>query len=547
MVGKKPKIQTQIGGKVGVNPIFLLAVIVILSLTIRLYYFPTDIPITLDGIDYFSYAVKTSQLGDFPNVIVPNNGWPSFVSLFFSLYSSENFLDYMNLQKMVSVIFSVMTTILVYFLCTRFFDKYYALLGSILFAFEPRLIFNSLGGLTDPVYIFTITLALFLYLSKNSKCVILSFAIIGLSTIFRYESFLLIIPFSIIFFVRFRKESKFLLKYFAGISIFLIIILSWSYLQYENTGTFSTLAAIYDGSSFVSYFVIQDNPGDLPRPITENVDIASFISKSIELFIRYLATINIPYFFFFVPFGVIIAARNYFLKKNNIQKKSMILFLLTLIIPAVYAYGRDFQDPRYLFVLFPIFSILSIPLIIKINQKIKNKKLFCVIFLICIIFASIIFLEFEKTNNEIELGLFKIATYLADHDVKGVNSYQGIKYVRVANMQEEWPNISTTYVQNALGQWNHVWGNVSLNIQIIPVSNFESLIDFIKISRDESLSHLVVYDSNRDGKFLNDVFTNENNYPYLIKEFDSLESGYENRVKIFRIDYVMFDNIIKEE
>ena len=28
------------------------------------------------------------------------------------------------------------------------------------------------------------------------------------------------------------------------------------------------------------------------------------------------------------------------------------------------------------------------------------------------------------------------------------------------------------------------------------------------------------------GKFLNDVFTNENNYPYLIKEFDSLESLY---------------------
>ena len=132
MQNKKPKIQTRIGGRDVTNPIFLLALIIILSVTIRLYYFPTDIPISLDGIDYFSYAIVISQSGDFPSTIMPNNAWPSFVSLFFSLYNSENFLDYMNLQKMITVIFSVMTTILVYFLCTRFFDKYYALLGSIL-------------------------------------------------------------------------------------------------------------------------------------------------------------------------------------------------------------------------------------------------------------------------------------------------------------------------------------------------------------------------------------------------------------------------------
>ena len=77
------------------------------------------------------------------------------------------------------------------------------------------------------------------------------------------------------------------------------------------------------------------------------------------------------------------------------------------------------------------------------------------------------------------------------------------------------------------------------------MSNFESLTDFIKISRNESLSHLVIYENNRDVKFLNDVFSNENSYPYLIKEFDSLESNYKKRVKIFEIDYVMFDSIMK--
>ena len=545
MISKKPKIQTQIVGKEGVNPIFLLAVIIILSITIRLYYFPTDIPISFDGIDYFSYAINISELGDFPNVVMPNSGWPSFVSLFFSLYNSENFLDYMNLQRIITVIFSVMTTILVYLLCTRFFDKYYALLGSILFAFEPRLIFNSLAGLTEPVYIFTITLALFLHLSKNSKYVILSFAIIGLSTIFRYEGFLLIIPFSIIFFIRFRKESKFLLKYFVAISFFLIIILSWSYLQYESAGTFSTLNSISNGPFFISHYLIQESttgPGGLPLdPAVIELDIPSFISNSIELFVRYLVTINIPYFFFFVPFGVVIVARNYFLKKNNIQRNTIILFILALIIPAVYAYGRDYQDLRYLFVLFPIFSILSIPLIIKINQKIKNKKLLYIILLACIMLSSTIFLESEKIDHEIELESFNIATYLVNYDVKGVNNYQGNKYVKVAEIQKAWPDVPSFDIVDTEGNRGHV----KIDMKKISVSNFESLTDFIKMSRNQGLSHLVIYENNRDVKFLNDVFSNENSYPYLIKEFDSLESNYKKRVKIFEIDYVMFDSIMK--
>ena len=545
MISKKPKIQTQIVGKEGVNPIFLLAVIIILSITIRLYYFPTDIPISFDGIDYFSYAINISELGDFPNVVMPNSGWPSFVSLFFSLYNSENFLDYMNLQRIITVIFSVMTTILVYLLCTRFFDKYYALLGSILFAFEPRLIFNSLAGLTEPVYIFTITLALFLHLSKNSKYVILSFAIIGLSTIFRYEGFLLIIPFSIIFFIRFRKESKFLLKYFVAISFFLIIILSWSYLQYESAGTFSTLNSISNGPFFISHYLIQESttgPGGLPLdPAVIELDIPSFISNSIELFVRYLVTINIPYFFFFVPFGVVIVARNYFLKKNNIQRNTIILFILALIIPAVYAYGRDYQDLRYLFVLFPIFSILSIPLIIKINQKIKNKKLLYIIILACIMLSSTIFLELEKIDHEIELESFNIATYLVNYDVKGVNNYQGNKYVKVAEIQKAWPDVPSFDIVDTEGNRGHV----KIDMKKISVSNFESLTDFIKMSRNQGLSHLVIYENNRDVKFLNDIFSNENSYPYLIKEFDSLESNYKKRVKIFEIDYVMFGSIMK--
>ena len=38
------------------------------------------------------------------------------------------------------------------------------------------------------------------------------------------------------------------------------------------------------------------------------------------------------------------------------------------------------------------------------------------------------------------------------------------------------------------------------------------------------------------------VFKNEEKYPYLIKQYDSIEYGYTYHVKIFKIDYKIFEN-----
>ena len=51
------------------------------------------------------------------------------------------------------------------------------------------------------------------------------------------------------------------------------------------------------------------------------------------------------------------------------------------------------------------------------------------------------------------------------------------------------------------------------------------------------LTYLVIDDSSRQPVFLHDVFVHEEKYPYLLKEFDSRDSGYQYHVKIFRIDY----------
>ena len=41
------------------------------------------------------------------------------------------------------------------------------------------------------------------------------------------------------------------------------------------------------------------------------------------------------------------------------------------------------------------------------------------------------------------------------------------------------------------------------------------------------------------------IFVNEQNYPFLIKEFDSKENGFKYHVKIFRINFEEFNEFYK--
>ena len=66
------------------NSIVFIAIIVFVSLFVRLYYFPYGVPIVLDGLSYFLYATDVSVSWHLPSgYTMPNNGWPVFLSFFF--------------------------------------------------------------------------------------------------------------------------------------------------------------------------------------------------------------------------------------------------------------------------------------------------------------------------------------------------------------------------------------------------------------------------------------------------------------------------------
>jgi len=46
---------------------------------------------------------------------------------------------------------------------------------------------------------------------------------------------------------------------------------------------------------------------------------------------------------------------------------------------------------------------------------------------------------------------------------------------------------------------------------------------------------------------LRDIFKNEQNYPFLIKEYDSTENGFKYHLKLFKIDYIHYEQFKDEK
>ena len=135
------------------NSIIALCAIGISSFSIKMIFFPYGVPVVEDGLFYFRYATDTSIIGQLPPTLISNNGWPLFLSIFFSVFHSNNFLDYMTLQRLLTVLISTVTIIPVYLFAKKFVKSKYAILSALLFAFEPRTIQNSLLGISESIYI----------------------------------------------------------------------------------------------------------------------------------------------------------------------------------------------------------------------------------------------------------------------------------------------------------------------------------------------------------------------------------------------------------
>ena len=490
------------------NTIICLGIITLAAFLIRLFYFPEGIPITLDGALYFWYANDLSITGTFPiNIAIANNGWPTFLSIFFYFFNSENFLDYMMLQRYVTIIISVTTIIPVFILCRKFCGNKLSLIGALLFAFQPRIIENSLSGISEPLFILLELMCLVLFLQNNFKLKYVSFAILALACMIRYEGIVLLIPLSILFLVVNKEYKKNIPRYFLAISIFLLVLLPMAFVRINTAG--------YDGIASHSIAAVST----IGQDSTIYLGISSLIeSAGLSIF---------PIFFALLPLGFF-----GFFKNRNFDKYTVLLFLIFMLMPIIYASSRGITEPRYLLVLFPIFSLISIYTIKEITKKFDKTKVVLIIFIVGILLSSIVFLDYNIIDYEHELEAYDIGLEVSRNTSVISDYHPESKYahnkIDVATNLETFPILSS---------------EIKKKVKLIDTYGFYSLSEFIVYGEREGLTHIVIDENQNRQEFLKDVFRNEEKYAYLSKIYDSSEDGYDYHLKIFRIDYEKFDSV----
>ena len=529
------------------KPIVFLVLIVLAGLFLRLVYFPYDVPLFNDSQGYFWYAIDMSILKEFPpGHTIVNNGWPSFLSIIFQLMDSNNFLDYHNMQRFVGVVFSVATIFPVYLLCNRFFKKSYSLIGAALIAFEPKLLQHSLHGLPESSYIFLIATALCLYFSNDIKKIYLSFAVAGLLTLVRSEGLLIIIPISIMFFIRFRNNKKNLKKYFICISIFILIILPMAYVRNETMGEH------HDG---VFSHIIAGPQYYQAAETSHGTTIGDLLYLGSVNLIKYVGWAQIPSFIIFIPLGII-----FFLKKMDYKKSTIIFMIVVMLIAAFYAYSREIQEIKYIYVLFPIFCVLACFAFKIFLEKFQRKNLIFCMIIGGIILSSMIFVEWKATDNEHYREAYQILTEIGQKEIK-INKEFGksdgefffFHWVMVETaekfpiLQKELPPDNIKYAGIMAITQDQANPDAVFHLDLY------NLRDYFQFLEKQKVTHLILDKYSGDqlqhelSLNLLDIFNHENKYPFLIKEYDSKENGFNYHLKLFKIDYDLYDEWINEE
>ena len=488
--------------------IFFLIIITLAGIIIRISYLPDNIPLTLDAFRYFLLGMDISVLGNLPiHYDKPNSGWPLFLSVIFQIFRFENYIDYMTIQKISSILFSVLTVIPVYFLAKRFFKQKLAMIGASFFIFLPYIVENSLLGITDSLFIFLIVSFLSLFFSDKKTNIICSFVILRISSLVRYESLLLIIPTTIIFLNKYKSDIYFRKLYFLGLFLFLITIIPMALWKIQM-GTPDGLTSLLDGA----YVVINENSIN-----SETIDRFDIIQGIINL-PKYIGASLLPICFIFVPYSIISL-----LRKENKNFRYLVLMGIFVLIPALYAYSRGFEETRYVFIVLPILIIASLFLIEKIILRFGKQNVVAGGLIALIIVSSIIYLDFREPDYDYENEVIEVAKFVSGLSGRindyGYESY----YVEVMDLEDKkFPILSS---------------EINLQSKVITLQG-ETINEVIQDARNKELSYLAVTDNQQ---ILSKIYHQEYNYSYLKKIFDSNEHHIKFKIKIFEINFNELD------
>ena len=532
------------------NVVLYLILIVIISLGLKLYLVDFSLPVNSDNLAYVLNGIAHSN-GDFDHSPSRSIGWSLFLSPFFSLMNSNDFLDYSNVAKIISIGVSTTTIFLIYKVGRKFFDERYSLVAACLFAFLPQLNYNSVMALSEPLFIFSILASFYFLLNDKSKFIIPALAFVGFSYWIRLNGIIFFLIISLTYILTFKKSRIFLRNYGIGLVIFLIIISPILLQKYEQFG--DPFYSSYQDKMFSNNYEelisnLSSNTEASASSYIENNGILDFmytffISGIFNSMIM-LSKLSFPYIFILIPFGILFSFRA-FDQKSQYTKANWIfilssIFFMSFILSVV-------PEKRFLLFLMPFLVLFSVIPIHRVTEyglstfslSRKQKNAFLVIVIIIVIILSGLFtLRYEKLDPVLENEKMDFAQYALENlhgntlrDFGGgtdyINSvilldYNNFQDFKISSLADDTERSKLAYQE--IG---------------VSASNIEDLI-----LKGEPLNLNYLISNQHDTfyyPFVDQVYHNEEQYPYLIKIFDSHEHGYEKlKIKVFEINYEKF-------
>ena len=539
--------------------IISLVIISIISLGFKLYLIDFSVPVYSDNMAYTLDAVAHVN-GDFSQRTDRGSGWSYFVFPFFSLIESDNFMDYSNTIRMISVGLATVTIIPVYLLGRKFFDQKYSVVVASLFAFEPHLNYNSGFGLSEPLFHLAIILSVYFVLNKNSKFIIPALIFAGFTWWIRFNGITVFIIITIIYFFTLRGSPG-IWKHFAiGVVLFLIVIAPMLYERNEQFGNplyFSYSKTIFAESWDKSLSIEAKNTEFTAGNYIEKHGLSTFFNDFIlDGFINVITTlarISFPYLFILIPFGILFSFRAFDQDKRFIQANW--LFILLSIGSMILTFSL-IPDKRYIYFILPfliIFATIPVQRVVEYGLSTfsftKNQKntFLIIIIIIVIILSSIFTLRYELADEELESEKIEFSKYAVEN-LKGNiqreygNSLDYLHLQLVTNPEGNFKNCAVEYNIEFCGIDKN---NIPRTITV----SGNTMEELILNGENYNLEYII---SNKESegfqRFIDDVYDNEKEYPYLIKIFDSKMQGFEKlKFKVFKIDYNKFHELQNNE
>jgi hypothetical protein len=523
-------------------------VIISISLGFKLYLIDFDSPpITEDTYGYVLRAISISN-GDYSESPRKTLGWSLFISPFISVNDSDSFLSYLNIAQYLSISISLITIFAMYMLSRRFFDEKYSLVAASLFAFEPHLNYNSIFGLSEPLFILLIILSAYFILQRNSNFAYISFLTVGLLWWVRFNGVVTVLIISVIFFIIHKISSKSVLKYGLCILIFLVIVSPMLIQRNEQYGDplyFSQSNTFFSGEYSA---LLAENTSETEYGVSNYIEdngILSFLDKFVLMgFYNMMVVIfklSFPYLILLLPFGILFSLRS-FDQNYDYIKSNWIFIIISLSIFVVYF--AIIPEKRLIYHILPFIIILSTITIqrfvkyglstFSFTTKQKNYSLIVIVALI-IILSGVYTTRYDSSDNTMNQEKLQFSELLLEKFDGGIlDAGDTLRFIKFTIL-----NTDSAFKEYSTSQHKEFFNNKSeLRNTTLHASSLDELI---AVGKDHNLKFISV---NQNGindmwyPYLSEIYLNHSEYSFLNKVLDTKELGFKKfHVKVFEIDY----------